>query len=141
MTEAEYQAFLSAWENYPCQDNEGYQPDRGSFKSGFFAGVKYMKAENTRLQKEGQMILSDRLRPDTEAAPWVIEEVKRLEAENARLKEALAWYGQEWLYDIKEFVCAATLSIAGELPKQETIQGNPIQHDRGKRARAALEGK
>jgi hypothetical protein len=66
--------------------------------------------------------------------------LNELESENARLKEALAWYGQEWLYDIKEFVCAATLSIAGELPKQETIQGNPIQHDRGKRARAALEG-
>lgn len=35
------------------------------------------------------MSLSDRLRPDVEAAPWVIEEVKKLEAENARLREAL----------------------------------------------------
>lgn len=33
--------------------------------------------------------LSDRLRPDSEAAPWVIEEVKKLEAENARLRKAL----------------------------------------------------
>jgi hypothetical protein len=35
------------------------------------------------------MSLSDRLRPDVEAAPWVIEEVKRLEVENARLRDAL----------------------------------------------------
>ena len=60
MTEAEYQAFLSAWENYPSQDNEGYQPDRGSFKSGFFAGVKYMKAENTRLREALEKIARDK---------------------------------------------------------------------------------
>ena len=32
------------------------------------------------------MSLSDRIRPDVEATPWVIEEVKKLEAENAMLK-------------------------------------------------------
>ena len=33
--------------------------------------------------------LSARIRPDTEAAPWVIEEVRKLEAEVERLREAL----------------------------------------------------
>jgi len=33
--------------------------------------------------------LSDRVRPDVEAAPWVVEEIKRLEAERDRLREAL----------------------------------------------------
>lgn len=32
------------------------------------------------------MSLSERIRPNVEAAPWVIEEVKRLEAENAKLE-------------------------------------------------------
>ena len=31
--------------------------------------------------------LSDRVRPNSEAAPWVIEEIKRLEAELARLQQ------------------------------------------------------
>ena len=43
------------------------------------------------------MSLSERVRPDCEAAPWVVEEIKKLEKENKRLieentrfKEALA---------------------------------------------------
>ena len=32
------------------------------------------------------MSLSDRIRPNCEAAPWVVEEVKKLERENAALK-------------------------------------------------------
>ena len=32
-------------------------------------------------------MLSDRVRPDVEAAPWVVEEIKALEAENATLRE------------------------------------------------------
>lgn len=36
-----YHAFLSAFHEYPTQDNEGYIPDRGSFKSGFLAGAKF----------------------------------------------------------------------------------------------------
>lgn len=35
------------------------------------------------------MKLSDRIRPDVEAAPWVIEEVKKLEAEVAHLRDTL----------------------------------------------------
>ena len=33
--------------------------------------------------------LSDRVRPNSEAAPWVIEEIKRLEAALAKLAEGL----------------------------------------------------
>ena len=37
------------------------------------------------------MSLSDRIRPNCEAAPWVVEEVKKLERDNAALREALEW--------------------------------------------------
>lgn len=33
------------------------------------------------------MALSDRIRPDVEAAPWVIEEVKKLENDLAEIKK------------------------------------------------------
>jgi hypothetical protein len=36
------------------------------------------------------MSLSDRIRPDVEAAPWVIAEVKKLEAESVELKNSNA---------------------------------------------------
>ena len=36
------------------------------------------------------MSLSDRIRPDVEAAPWVIEEVKKLEAQRDALIAAIA---------------------------------------------------
>lgn len=36
------------------------------------------------------MKLSERLRPAVEAAPWVIEEMKKLEAENEEFKELLS---------------------------------------------------
>lgn len=35
------------------------------------------------------MSLSDRVRPNVEAAPWVIEEIKKLEKENAAMKSML----------------------------------------------------
>ena len=76
------------------------------------------------------MSLSDRLRPDVEASPWVIKEVKKLEEEldaawmalglvqkeNARLREAL------------EYV----IEMADYINTRDTIQ---------KKARAALEKK
>ena len=36
------------------------------------------------------MSLSDRIRPNSEAAPWVVEEVKQLERELAALRESYA---------------------------------------------------
>lgn len=35
------------------------------------------------------MKLSERIRPDCEAAPWVIEEIERMEAANTELRRAL----------------------------------------------------
>lgn len=35
------------------------------------------------------MSLSDRIRPDVEAAPWVVDEVKKLEAERDEARAAL----------------------------------------------------
>lgn len=35
--------------------------------------------------------LSERVRPDCEAAPWVVQEIKKLESENERLREALTY--------------------------------------------------
>jgi uncharacterized protein YwgA len=42
-----------------------------------------------RPRKEVKMSLSERIRPGSEAAPWVVEEVKRMDEELERLKEAL----------------------------------------------------
>lgn len=44
------------------------------------------------------MKLSDRVRPDVEAAPWVIEEIKKLEAELDRLDARCT----DLLFEIKE---------------------------------------
>ena len=34
-------------------------------------------------------LLSERVRPNSEAAPWVVEEIKRLEQENLSLRSSL----------------------------------------------------
>jgi predicted nucleic acid-binding Zn-ribbon protein len=48
------------------------------------------------------MSLSDRIRPNSEAAPWVVNEVRdleklkdALEAENEKLKQSLSFYMSE----------------------------------------------
>jgi hypothetical protein len=43
MTEAEYLAFLDAWNSYPSRENEVPILERGSFKAGFLAGLEYSK--------------------------------------------------------------------------------------------------
>ena len=42
------------------------------------------------------MSLFERIRPHCEAAPWVCEEVKKLERENAALRKALEDDRREW---------------------------------------------
>lgn len=37
----EFEAFKEAWKSYPSQDNEGYVPDRGGFKCGWFAALEW----------------------------------------------------------------------------------------------------
>jgi hypothetical protein len=117
------------------------------------------------------MSLSDRIRPDTEAAPWVIEEIKKLEAkvvdlekdekmflnehdenvrlhfENVELKEQ-----NTRLREALEF----TISAADYLYKTESpvprglapmfyhslsYEGDVELVEKTKKARAALEGK
>ena len=43
-------------------------------------------SENLTTKKK----LSDRVRPDVEAAPWVVDEIRKLELENAALRRELA---------------------------------------------------
>lgn len=65
------------------------------------------------------MSLSDRIRPDVEAAPWVIKEVKELEAKNRRLREALEWiatdFGSMGLYaDVQVLRIRARAALEGK---------------------------
>ena len=45
------------------------------------------------------MKLSDRVRPDVEAAPWVIEEIKNLRAERDAMLSALKWTIENCTYE------------------------------------------
>lgn len=38
-----FDAFKDAWTGYPTQDNEGYVPDRGGFKAGWFSAIEWVK--------------------------------------------------------------------------------------------------
>ena len=63
------------------------------------------------------MSLSDRIRPDCEAAPWVIEEVKKLERENAALRadrERLLDILQRWQHMADEWYAEADQYGLGE---------------------------
>ena len=40
-----FEAFKKAYADVPSQDNEGWVPERGSYKAGFFAGEKYGREE------------------------------------------------------------------------------------------------
>lgn len=56
--------------------------------------------------------LSDRLRPDVEAAPWVIDAVRELEAERAGLRELIRHMDIEhdsswWSRGVRERIAAA----------------------------------
>lgn len=46
MTEEEMNAFQQAWKDFPSQDNEGYQPDRGGFKCGWFAALGWVRGKS-----------------------------------------------------------------------------------------------
>lgn len=45
MKKSNFDAFKEAWINYPSQDNEGYIPDRGGFKAGWFSALEYIKQQ------------------------------------------------------------------------------------------------
>lgn len=50
--ETDHSAFQQAWLDIPSQDNEGYVPHRGGFKSGWFAALRWerARAQNVRTQ-------------------------------------------------------------------------------------------
>lgn len=48
MPDEDFKAFQKAWLDYPSQDNEGYRPDRGGFKCGWFASEAYWKEKYTK---------------------------------------------------------------------------------------------
>lgn len=57
-------------------------------KNCFLAGVAYAREKQEPTPKD-KNALSHRIRPNCEAAPWVIEAVKKIENENAKLKAKL----------------------------------------------------
>lgn len=114
---ASFEAFKQAWLDYPSQDNEGYVPERGSFKCGWFAGAAWQaerdKAELERykndadrslqlmaLTMESQSAQLERMRAVVEAAKEMRDllhlrlrycpEALWLEENYIKLKDALA---------------------------------------------------
>lgn len=51
MKHDDFQAFKRAWSDYPSQDNEGFQPDRGGFKCGWFSALKYERENKPRFSE------------------------------------------------------------------------------------------
>ena len=37
----DFEAFKESWKDYPSQDNEGFIPDRGGFKCGWFSALEW----------------------------------------------------------------------------------------------------
>jgi hypothetical protein len=56
MTHEEFEAFKQAWLDYPSQDNEGYIPDRGGFKCGWFAALDWVKNQKPSPTKEAHLL-------------------------------------------------------------------------------------
>ncbi len=67
MTPEEFEAFKQAWLDYPSQDNEGYVPDRGGFKCGWFAALEWVKSQGTIIIEPGsdvEEIINNRKKVD-----------------------------------------------------------------------------
>lgn len=73
--------WMKHWVDYPSQDNEGYLPDRGSYKAGFLDGFKcadanpaeVVNAVRTMLEGEGVRLPpseGDEQDAEAYAAPW-----------------------------------------------------------------------
>jgi len=76
MTKEEFEAFKTAWSDYPSQDNEGYVPDRGGFKCGFASACNYKNIEISNLQDENYEQRRDLLKQHQEDARiWQAEKI------------------------------------------------------------------
>lgn len=46
-----FKSFQDHWNSYPSQDNEGYQPERGSYKCGFIDGFNFGRHVGSNLRE------------------------------------------------------------------------------------------
>jgi len=49
-----FKAFEDAWSNCPSQDNEGYLPDRGGFKTGWFSALDWVGWKTANSKEKGK---------------------------------------------------------------------------------------
>ena len=93
MTEEQEKAFKQAYSDCSSQANEGYVPDRGGFKAGFLAGVRYKETEFKGLEEQWALQWTDEAAANAagfnEAFEKFRPEIERLTKENAKLQEAL----------------------------------------------------
>lgn len=75
--EQEFEAFKKAWEEYPSQDNEGFVPDRGGFKCGWFAALRWADSTPAPSEQGEEEMKPDELIPRSEADRLVREAVER----------------------------------------------------------------
>lgn len=61
MNKEEFEAFKKAWEEYPSQDNEGFSPDRGGFKCGWFAALDWKNNPEKLEIKEQSKTIEDEI--------------------------------------------------------------------------------
>jgi len=88
------------------------------------------------------MSISDRIRPNSEAAPWVIEEVRKLEAEVERLKVELAESHErrrEWARQVGRMTAEREdMEAEVERLKGKLMEEARWVYDTGQRAKDAL---
>jgi hypothetical protein len=128
-TRDKYETFKQTYEDVPTQDNEGYTPDRGSFKSGFLRAWDLRQAEIDVLRKGTEddariylKVLKERdqhlayakhlQRELGDAIEYQIKFKSRIE----KLKEALKAVCQcaRWPYPDKGTVCPACEALAAD---------------------------
>jgi hypothetical protein len=78
-------AFKKAWSEYPSQDNEGYLPDRGGFKCGWYAAIDWLISQgwNPPLKKKHCKKCGNHSSRSIYCsnACWVADEVEELDKE------------------------------------------------------------
>lgn len=47
-----HEKFKEAWRDYPSQDNEGYVPDRGGFKCGWYIAWREQQEKIDKLKQK-----------------------------------------------------------------------------------------
>lgn len=97
MDTKDFEAFKKAWSDYPTQDNEGYQPDRGGFKCGWFAALEYAKEqlahmrEADELRKQAYAEQKEATETALAAGRKLEEQLSAARASNAVLRGALRY--------------------------------------------------